>query len=84
MAEFRLHDTNTGRQLVQVQFDDGNGQKYTYMWLGPDRLVVGDEVSVNPPMWSSPSDFNPRKAKVVELGSDYEGSIVCLTRRWGG
>ncbi len=78
-----MHDTR-GHQLVEVQFDSGDGTTFTYAWGGEGELQIGDRVQTPPAWWLPEEDAEYVKlsaATVTALGSDYPGTITLLTKK---
>lgn len=68
-------------QVVQVQIL-GAARKYTYGWVfdplaGGEPLKVGDQVTIPP----NQVQAEETSAKVVELGSDYNGPMKSIVRK---
>lgn len=83
-APARTHDQR-GHQLVRVQFEEG-GTEFTYAWVGPGELQVGDVVftpraGLIPP---GVTGTGYSMATVCGLGSDYPGTITAIREKTNG
>jgi hypothetical protein len=74
--EWMPHDKD-GNLLPRIEVSFFSSKTYAYAWGGTESLEIGDIVEVpRPPNWTGP---HVGVAKVVALGSRYEGPVRTVT-----